>query len=205
MFIPPTATSINLVERPATAADWLADRDGSSIQQASGFVKIDRHSTGEGWDAGSCRQVGPRRPERSGRPLPGGKIAAVHHPRHRPDGFQNAAGEEYELAVREDTPPTVQIEEPKRSEDRTPVASFDIKAVAEDDYGVVAAQLVARRINDQGGKNTTAKNQWIIDLVKDGQPVISDTTNSWEIVDYNPEHKRYRLAYTLATGAVGRR
>ena len=48
------------------------------------------------------------------------------------DGFQNTAVEEYELVVRPDQNPTVQIENPRRNEDRTPVAVVPFQAVAED-------------------------------------------------------------------------
>ena len=110
------------------------------------------------------------------------------------DGFQNAAGEEYELAVREDQPPSIQIEEPKRSEERTANAAFDIKAVAEDDYGIVGAQLVVHRLND-GGKNASAHNEWIVDLVSNGNPAVTNSTLGWELADSSPEHKRYHLIY----------
>ncbi|HWE93478.1 MAG TPA: DUF4175 family protein [Tepidisphaeraceae bacterium] len=113
------------------------------------------------------------------------------------DGFHNAGGEEYELLVREDSPPSVTIEEPKRSEDRTPNAAFDIKAMAEDDYGILGAQLVVNRTADN--KNPSVKNNWVIDLVKDGNVAAQDT--SWVPGDSNPERKRYHLTYNwqLAT------
>ena len=52
------------------------------------------------------------------------------------DGFENTGTTEMEVIVRDDQLPSVQIEEPRRSEDRTPDAEFDLKAVAEDDYGI---------------------------------------------------------------------
>ncbi len=107
------------------------------------------------------------------------------------DGFQNTAGEEYEVVVREDQPPTVQIEEPRRSEDRTPDAEFDVKAVAEDDYGIDGAQLVVARLGD---KNTSQqKNNWVIDLVRDARASAVGTT--WEPSDSTGERKRFRLGY----------
>ncbi|HWE04552.1 MAG TPA: DUF4175 family protein [Tepidisphaeraceae bacterium] len=116
------------------------------------------------------------------------------------DGFQNAGGEEYEMIVKEDQPPTVQIEEPKRSEDRTPTAGFDVKAVAEDDYGIVGAQLIADRVS--GGEksadaahaaNPAGQNHWLIDLVKEGH-LVNDN-GSWDPADSSAERKRYRLGY----------
>jgi hypothetical protein len=107
------------------------------------------------------------------------------------DGFRNSGAEEYELLVREDSPPSVTIEEPKRSEDRTPNAAFDIKAMAEDDYGILGAQLVVNRAADN--KTPSIKNNWVIDLVKDGNVVAQDT--AWVPADSNPERKRYHLTY----------
>lgn len=63
------------------------------------------------------------------------------------DGFENTAAQQYELIVREDGMPTVQIEEPRRSEERTSTAAFPLQAVAEDDYGIAVAQLVVQRIS----------------------------------------------------------
>ena len=117
------------------------------------------------------------------------------------DGFQNPGGcEEYELMVKEDQPPTVQIEEPKRSEERTPNAGFDVKAVAEDDYGIVGAQLVVDRVS--GGEksadaaraaNPAGQNHWMVELVKDS--IVAPENTSWEPADSSPERKRYRLGY----------
>jgi hypothetical protein len=112
------------------------------------------------------------------------------------DGFENNSGAEFELIVREDQPPTVQIEEPRRSEDRTPDAEFDTKAVAEDDYGIDNAQLVVHRIGDQ---STAPQNQWTIDLVKDG---VANVGAAWELTDSSVEHQRYRLQYHWALAAL---
>ena len=108
------------------------------------------------------------------------------------DGFENSPGSEMELSVREDQPPTVQIEEPRRSEDRTPDAEFDVKAVAEDDYGIDNAQLVVHRFSEQ---NNSQQNQWVIDLVKDG---AATANSSWELTDSTMDHQRYRLGYHWA-------
>jgi hypothetical protein len=112
------------------------------------------------------------------------------------DGFENNSGAEFELIVREDQPPTVQIEEPRRSEDRTPDAEFDVKAVAEDDYGIDNAQLVVHRIGDQ---STAPQNQWTIDLVKDG---VANAGAAWELTDSSVEHQRYRLQYHWALASL---
>jgi hypothetical protein len=190
----PTISSVNMVERTPTAAV------GSQVAIKIDFNKqLDPKTPVEFKPVTAGAQVPAITWDRS---LPGSAVARFQAEKSMrfniratdSDGFQNSAGEEYELAVREDQPPTVQIEEPKRSEERTAVAAFDIRAVAEDDYGIVGAQLVVHRIND-GGKNNTAKNEWTIDLVKDGTPLASNSTISWELSDSTPEHKRYRLLY----------
>ncbi|HET6250248.1 MAG TPA: DUF4175 family protein, partial [Tepidisphaeraceae bacterium] len=116
------------------------------------------------------------------------------------DGFQNPGGEEFEVLVKEDQPPTVQIEEPRRSEERTPNAGFDVKAVAEDDYGIVGAQLVVDRVS--GGEksadpahpaNAAGQNHWMVNLVKDS--IVAPTDTIWEPADSSPDHKRYHLGY----------
>jgi hypothetical protein len=116
------------------------------------------------------------------------------------DGFQNPGGEEFELMVKEDQPPSVQIEEPKRSEERTPNAGFDVKAMAEDDYGILGAQLIVDRVS--GGEksadpahkqNGASQNHWLVDLVKGG--IVAADNTSWEAADSSPERKRYHLGY----------
>ena len=118
------------------------------------------------------------------------------------DNFRNTGAAEYEMIVREDQPPTVQIEEPRRSEDRTAVAEFPLKAVAEDDYGVEAAQLVVQRLGGPGPTTkpaapeplrTSAGNKWVIDLVKDNAPATVGV--SWQEAGGSVERKRYELAY----------
>jgi hypothetical protein len=112
------------------------------------------------------------------------------------DGFKNIGAAEYEFIVREDQPPTVQIEEPRRSEDRTAIAQFMLKAVAEDDYGVEAAQLVVERL---GSRSTTqpaqpaGTNKWVIDLVKDNMAFADGC--AWQQSGSTLERKRFELAY----------
>jgi hypothetical protein len=117
------------------------------------------------------------------------------------DSFHNLGAAEYELIVREDTPPTVQIEEPRRSEDRTAVAEFPLKAVAEDDYGIDGAQLVVQRIATANSAPTTRPaevrtsdgNKWIINLVGEGAPAGAGV--AWRETGGSVERKRYELAY----------
>ena len=97
----------------------------------------------------------------------------------------------------------MQIEEPKRSEDRTPNAGFDVKALAEDDYGIVGARMVVDRVSGMGVKSTdpaaprpdaaAAPQHWVVDLVKDG--IVVDDNGSWEPGDSSADRKRYHLGY----------
>ncbi len=124
------------------------------------------------------------------------------------DGFHNTGTEEYELIVREDGMPTVQIEEPRRSEDRTPNAAFPLKVVAEDDYGVSRAQLVVQRLNADKKPATAdpakpaatapasdANNRWVVDLVN-GAQLAPET--SWAPVEGSAERRRFRLEHQWA-------
>ncbi|HSZ56808.1 MAG TPA: hypothetical protein VK797_14160 [Tepidisphaeraceae bacterium] len=124
------------------------------------------------------------------------------------DNFHNLGAAEYELIVREDTPPTVQIEEPRRSEDRTAVAAFPLKAVAEDDYGVEGAQLVVQRIATASSAPTTRPaqvrtsdgNKWMINLVDQNLP--GGPGVSWRETGGSVERKRYELAYDWDLAAL---
>ena len=114
------------------------------------------------------------------------------------DNFSNIGATEYELIVREDQPPTVQIEEPRRSEDRTALAEFPLKAVAEDDYGVVGAQLVVQRLGSlsttqPAAPGTSAQNKWVIDLVRDN--AVATDGASWQEAGGTLERKRFELGY----------
>jgi hypothetical protein len=101
------------------------------------------------------------------------------------DGFKNSGIEEYEVIVKPDQSPTVQIENPRRNEERTAVATVPLQAVAEDDYGVAGLQLVVDRISG-------AKQQWTIDLVKDAQPTESV---QWASIEGAGDRQRFRANY----------
>ncbi|MEO6434877.1 MAG: hypothetical protein ABIP55_03825, partial [Tepidisphaeraceae bacterium] len=100
------------------------------------------------------------------------------------DGFQNSGLEEYEVIVRPDQTPTVQIETPRRNEERTPVATVPLQAAAEDDYGINALKLVVERLGD--------KKKWEIDLIKNAAPTESVT---WNPVEASDDRLRFRTNY----------
>ena len=98
------------------------------------------------------------------------------------DGFVSSGLEEYEMLVRPDQLPSIQIENPRRSEERTPVAVIPLQAAAEDDYGVGSVNLVITRLSD--------KKIWTLPLVESAK-AVADT--SWSRVDASGDRMRYRL------------
>src|SRR5688572_21489696 len=101
------------------------------------------------------------------------------------DGFKNSGIEEYELIVKPDQAPTVQIELPRRNEERTAVATVPLQAIAEDDYGVAGLQLVVDRISG-------AKQQWQIDLVSAAAAVNGA---QWQSLEGAGDRQRFRANY----------
>jgi hypothetical protein len=100
------------------------------------------------------------------------------------DGFTNSGLEEYEVIVRPDQNPSVQIENPRRNEERTPVATVPLIAAAEDDYGISGLKLMVDRLGD--------KKHWEVELVKDGQPLPQ---TSWNRLEATGERLRHRANY----------
>ncbi|MCC7349050.1 MAG: hypothetical protein IT446_00640 [Phycisphaerales bacterium] len=100
------------------------------------------------------------------------------------DGFRNSGLEEYELIVRPDQNPTVQIENPRRNEDRTPESFIPLMAMADDDFGIRTATLIVDRLGD--------KKHWEIPLVADGSPVAGV---QWSPIDGGADRRRFRLGW----------
>lgn len=101
------------------------------------------------------------------------------------DGFANTALEEYELIVRPDANLSIQLENPRRSEERTPTAFVPLQAVAEDDCGVDWVTLVVERMQPSPQK-------WEIPLVKSA---AAEKGVAWHTVESSPERTRHRLNY----------
>jgi hypothetical protein len=102
------------------------------------------------------------------------------------DGFSNGDMTDYQVVVRPDQPPTVQITRPARNEECTPQAVIPLRAIAEDDYGIQGLRLLVVRLGDKPTALAT------IDLILGGKPVegVSSTqlessgdTRRWQI-DY---------------------
>lgn len=101
------------------------------------------------------------------------------------DGFRNTALEEYQIIVRPDANMTIQLENPRRSEERTPGAFVPLQASAEDDCGVDNIVLHVERLQPD-------PKQWDIPLV---QASAAQQGISWQVIESSTERSRYRLNY----------
>ena len=100
------------------------------------------------------------------------------------DNFSNNALEEYELIVRPDQSPSVQIEQPRRNEERTAVSVVPLQGLAEDDYGVEWLKLVVERVND--------KKHWEIPLVESASPTGQV---GWSRAEGTGDRLRFRMNF----------
>jgi len=82
--------------------------------------------------------------------------------------------------------PLVQIENPRRSEERTPVAVVPLQGLAEDDYGIKTLKLVVDRLAD--------KKHWEIDLVRDSNNVAPEEI-SWSRAETSGDRQRFRVNF----------
>lgn len=197
-----TIATTNLGERPAQTAI------GSTVELAIAFNKPLQQPEADGGVNAPLVRIQPTRPEQIAPEIAWrladsstaiGTLKAGESIRFTVratdvDGFENTGTQEYDLVVREDAMPIVQIEEPRRSEDRTPEATFPLRVVAEDDYGISQAQLVVRRVGGEKALDGTQApgNEWTIDLVN-GAAVAPGA--AWTATDERSEHKRFRLEY----------
>ena len=76
------------------------------------------------------------------------------------------------LNVQIPTNASVQIDNPRRSESRTPIAVIPLVAVAEDDFGISSLKLIVDRLGD--------KKHWEIPLVQTAKPT---TAVNWTKVE----------------------
>lgn len=111
------------------------------------------------------------------------RVAAVDQ-----DGFGVSAVSEYEVLVRPDQNPSIQIEMPRRNEERTAVASVPLQAVGEDDFAISSVVLKVRRIGDG--------RAWEIPLVAEGKAVATTSgTPDWSEANSAPERVRMKMMY----------
>jgi hypothetical protein len=117
------------------------------------------------------------------------------------DGLPSDAVEEYELAVRPDQPPTIQIDEPRRNEERTPTARLTLAATAEDDLGIKWVKLIVDRVSQRdisaAAEPAPRPGHWELPLVRHGAaiPTTQPGQLSFAVIDSSPLHRRYHLDY----------
>lgn len=100
------------------------------------------------------------------------------------DNFTNTAFQEFELIVRPDQMPIVQIENPRRNEERTPQSVVPLQGMAEDDYGIKNLKLVVDRLGD--------KKHWEVPLVESS---TAKQQAAWNRIDSLGERLRFRVGY----------
>ena len=99
------------------------------------------------------------------------------------DGFANTALEEYEIVVKPDTNLTVQLENPRRSDERTADAFVPLQAVVEDDCGAEWVKLVVHRLEP-------SPMTWQFSLLINAKPQLNV---AWQPIDSTPDRVRFRL------------
>jgi hypothetical protein len=119
------------------------------------------------------------------------------------DGFTNTALEEYEVIVRPDQNPSVQIESPRRNEERTPVSVVPLQGLAEDDYGVQTLKLVVDRVGGSSSPTTAPaggaeKKHWEVPLVVDANP---SANVGWQRAE-GGDRLRFKLNYNWDLSAL---
>jgi len=120
------------------------------------------------------------------------------------DGFSNNALEEYELIVRPDQSPSVQIENPRRNEERTEVATVPLQGLAEDDYGIQTLKLAVDRIERAADSKAPPQvaaaavpSHWEIPLVDNAAAVnaLGAESVSWTHIEGTGDRQRFRANY----------
>jgi hypothetical protein len=136
------------------------------------------------------------------------------------DGLLNGEGDEFEFTIKDDQLPTVEIVQPKEwsREDRTAIAGFDIAALARDDFGIHAAQLVVDRVKSEApaegaaptapgpATQPAARSHWEIPLVN--PPGTADSPEfagsptaalgaTFEPTEGTPELRAFAIGYHL--------
>jgi hypothetical protein len=124
------------------------------------------------------------------------------------DGFSNEDATEYQIIVRPDQPPSVQITKPAKNEECTPQAVIHLQAIAEDDFGISSLKLVAVKVADPpqpaesidliengriaGGANWTpmdssGERRWQVDYAWDLSHLSSAGIKVGDVVEYHLE------------------
>lgn len=115
------------------------------------------------------------------------------------DGFETQLPQALEVVVRPDQSPTIQLEEPRRNENRTPQSVVPLVGIADDDYGFESITLIARRLADEDPFVREiplfADGQWAEGVTADPVGDAGDAGGRQRV--------RLRLDWDLATLAEG--
>jgi hypothetical protein len=102
------------------------------------------------------------------------------------DGFASDDGADYQIIVRPDQMPSVQITRPARNEECTTDAIIPLRALAEDDYGIKSLRLVVDRAAEKPVPLST------VDLIVDGSPVAGVV---WNRLEGSGDLRRWQLDF----------
>jgi hypothetical protein len=101
------------------------------------------------------------------------------------DGFTSTDLANYQIIVRPDQLPSIQVTRPGRNEECTPQAVVPLRAVAEDDFGIQTVKLVVKRL---GEKPTLLADTT---LLENGVPVNA----SWARLEAAGDVRRWQLDF----------
>jgi hypothetical protein len=111
------------------------------------------------------------------------------------DGFDVASQSDFEVIAKPDQLPAVFIENPRKSEERTPEATIPLVGVAEDDAGVRDVSLVVTRLGQ------TSKS-WTIPLITEGSVAANATAIAWNKLTDASDRERFRAEYAWVLAAL---
>jgi hypothetical protein len=102
------------------------------------------------------------------------------------DGFANADGADFQVIVRPDQMPSVQITRPARNEECTPQAVIPLRAVAEDDYSIKSLKLLVYRLGEKPVLLST------YNLISNGQ---SGEGAAWSRLESAGDRRRWQMDF----------
>lgn len=195
-YVPPRPGGAGEIDLTAGAtAGPLTVVEGSTVRLDLGFNKpLAAAPTLVAGSGGSSGAGGGEVPAATGVSFDGARAELTISPEGKSrfavnardtDGFEATSLTEYEVLVRPDQQPMIQLELPRRSEERTARAFVPMQAVAEDDFAVREVVLVVSRSRD--------KRQWTLPLVRDSKATAGA---EWtDLAAGAPDRSRMRLRY----------
>ncbi|MDB5294624.1 MAG: hypothetical protein JWO31_607 [Phycisphaerales bacterium] len=198
--LPPAA--VNLAERPAVAAAGAEVELTVAFNKALDAAKGVKLEPADGRAAPKVAWSFPRNGVVSGK-------FSLSDPTFKPedsfrfvvratdaDGFTNGGTQEYQVTVHEDVKPTVVIELPRQSEERTPNATVPLRVAADDDYGFDALDLVV----EGKSPNLAGRPAWVIPLVR---AAGAEAGVNWQLTaNSTVERKRFVAEYLWDLGKL---